>query len=66
MKMTTRTHNDVTILGPVNLPAQMPTHASQMYARNILAVLGLVITDGALALDREDQIVKAMLVSEAS
>ena len=58
-------HHDVTILGPVNLPAQMPTHASQMYAKNIQAVLGLIVKDGALALNMEDEIVKAMLVSEA-
>jgi NAD(P) transhydrogenase subunit alpha len=58
-------HRDITILGPVNLPAQMPTHASQMYAKNIQAVLGLIVKDGALALNLEDEIVKAMLVTEA-
>jgi NAD(P) transhydrogenase subunit alpha len=51
----------VTILAPLNLPAQMPTHASQMYARNLLSVLGLMLKDGQLALDLEEEIVKAML-----
>jgi NAD(P) transhydrogenase subunit alpha len=53
----------VTILGPLNLAAQMPTHASQMYAKNVQAVLGLIVKDGALALNREDEIVKGMLVT---
>jgi H+-translocating NAD(P) transhydrogenase subunit alpha len=52
----------VTILAPLNLSAQMPTHASQMYARNLLAVLSPMIKDGALALNREDEVIKAMLV----
>ena len=59
-------YQGVTVMGPLNLAAQMPTHASQMYAKNIQAVLGLVVKDGALALNREDEIVKAMLVSEVS
>ena len=58
-------HHGVTVMGPVNLPARMPTHASQMYSKNIQAVLGLIVKDGALALNREDEIVKAMLVSQA-
>jgi NAD(P) transhydrogenase subunit alpha len=58
-------HHGVTVLGPVNLAAKMPTHASQMYAKNIQAVLGLIVKDGALALNLEDEIVKAMLVTEA-
>jgi len=36
-----------------------------MYAKNIQAVLGLLVKDGALALNREDEIIKAMLVSNA-
>jgi len=54
----------VTILGPVNLPAEMPTHASQMYARNLLAVLGVLVRDGAITM--EDEVVKAMLVKEGA
>lgn len=58
-------HQGVTVFGPLNLPAQMATHASQMYAKNIQAVLGLLVKDGALVLNREDEIVKAMLVTAA-
>ena len=47
----------VTIVGTLNLPSTMPLHASQMYARNITNLLGLIITDGELTLDFEDEIV---------
>jgi NAD(P) transhydrogenase subunit alpha len=46
----------VRIVGERNLPATMPLHASQMYARNMLAVLDHLIVDGELRLDFEDEI----------
>jgi NAD(P) transhydrogenase subunit alpha len=49
-------HNGVTIVGTLNLPATMPLHASQMYARNVVAVLDHLVTDGELRLDFEDEI----------
>jgi proton-translocating NAD(P)+ transhydrogenase subunit alpha len=49
-------HDGVTIVGTLNLPARMPLHASQMYARNIVAVLDHLVTDGELRLDFEDEI----------
>ena len=48
----------VRILGPVNLAATMPEHASQMYARNVSALLSLVAPKATLALDLEDEIVR--------
>ena len=47
----------VTIVGLTNLPATMPTHASQLLSRNVAAVLGLIVTDGALVarLGRRDR-----------
>ena len=57
-------HRGVTVIGPVNVAARMPTHASQMYAKNVQAVLALLVKDGALVVNREDEIVKAMLVTE--
>ncbi len=48
----------VTILGPVNLAATVPVHASQMYARNISALLTHLIKDKALSLDFEDEITR--------
>jgi NAD(P) transhydrogenase subunit alpha len=46
----------VKLIGTLNLPAGMPLHASQMYARNIQAVLEHLVVDGALALDFDDEI----------
>jgi len=53
----------VTIVGITNLPALMPTHASQLLSRNIAAVLGLIVSDGALALDWDDEIVAGACVT---
>jgi NAD(P) transhydrogenase subunit alpha len=54
----------VTIIGPLNLPAGMPVHASQMYAKNIQAFLGLLIDkEGKLQLNFEDEIVKGTCVT---
>jgi len=58
-------HHGVTIIGPLDLPSRMPLHASQMYARNVSAVLGHVVREGALALDDGDEIVRAMLAGPA-
>ena len=56
--------HDVTILGPINLASTVPLHASQMYARNLGALLKLIITkDGAMNLDFNDEIVRGMCVA---
>lgn len=47
----------VTIIGPINLPASMPVHASQMYAKNISTLLQYLIKDGELQLNFEDDII---------
>jgi len=46
----------VTLIGTLNLPSGMPLHASQMYARNIQAVLEHLVVDGELKLDFDDEI----------
>jgi H+-translocating NAD(P) transhydrogenase subunit alpha len=56
---------DVTIAAPLNLPSTMPDHASQLYARNIQALLELISEDGTLKIDPEDEIVKGALVTSA-
>ncbi len=53
----------VTVLGPTNLPSTVPYHASQMYARNVSALLLHLVRDGALALDPDDEITAGTLVS---
>jgi H+-translocating NAD(P) transhydrogenase subunit alpha len=50
--------HDVKIVSPLNLPASMAEHASQLFARNVLALLELFVgEDGALKLDFDDEIV---------
>jgi NAD(P) transhydrogenase subunit alpha len=56
-------HNGVTVLGPVNLAAAVPSHASQMHSRNVAAFLALLVKGGSLAFDREDPIVQETLVA---
>ena len=53
----------VTIHGPTNLPATMPVHASQLYARNVSELLRELVKDGVLALDFEDEVVKGACVT---
>ncbi|CAN5741565.1 Re/Si-specific NAD(P)(+) transhydrogenase subunit alpha [soil metagenome] len=53
----------VTIIGLLNLPSTMPVHASQMYARTIQNLLGLMIKDGKLNLNMEDDIIRGMCVT---
>jgi NAD(P) transhydrogenase subunit alpha len=53
----------VTIVGLTNLPATMPVHASQMYSRNVQAFLALLVRDGSLHLDFEDEIVQGTCVA---
>jgi len=55
----------VRIFGPLNLPSTVPYHASQMYAKNIATFLKYLIKDGKLVLDREDEIVRETLVTQA-
>jgi len=54
--------NGVLIIGTTNLPATMPQHASQLYSRNIQALLTPMIRDGAFAPDFEDDIVKGACI----
>ncbi|MGA2024723.1 MAG: NAD(P) transhydrogenase subunit alpha [Steroidobacteraceae bacterium] len=50
-------HQGVKIVGPVNLPAQLAFHASEMYARNLYNFLKSAIAkDGALAIDWQDEV----------
>jgi NAD(P) transhydrogenase subunit alpha len=56
--------HDVTIAAPLNLPGDMAEHASQLYARNIMALLELMAGDeGALELDWDDEIIKGAAIT---
>jgi NAD(P) transhydrogenase subunit alpha len=56
---STISHYDVTIIGPANLPATLPVHASQMFARSVFNVIKYVTKDGVLRLDQEDEILRS-------
>ncbi len=53
----------VRVLGPLNLPSEVPYHASQMYARNVASLLKHLVRDGALQIDRDDEITRETLVA---
>ena len=57
------TAHGVTVLGPTNLPSTVPYHASQMYARNVSALLLHLVQDGSITLDLDDDITAGTLVS---
>jgi len=52
----------VTIIGPVNLPATVPLHASQMYSKNVTTFVDHITQDGALTIDLDDPITGPMCV----
>ncbi len=61
---TVTTENGVTIIGHANMPSRIAVDASQLYARNLLAFLALIIDkDKALKIDTADEIVKATLLT---
>jgi H+-translocating NAD(P) transhydrogenase subunit alpha len=53
----------VKIVAPLNLPSTMAEHASQLYARNIQSLLELMIDEGALKLDFDDEIIAGACVT---
>jgi NAD(P) transhydrogenase subunit alpha len=55
----------VMIYGPLNVPALLPVHASEMYARNLMNFMDLLIHDGELKPDRDDEIVRASTLTHA-
>ena len=56
-------HHDVTILGPTNLPSEVPLHASQMFSNNVTRFLVGMVKDGHVVLDESDQVVVETLAA---
>lgn len=54
-------HN-VRIAAPLNLPSSLPEHASSLYANNIRSLLGLLVSEGALNLDFDDEVIAGACV----
>jgi H+-translocating NAD(P) transhydrogenase subunit alpha len=57
------TDNGITIIGADNLPASMPTAASNAYSRNISSLLEYITSDGALAIDLGDEIQAGVVIT---
>jgi len=55
----------VAILGPTNLTAEMPTHASMMYSRNTLALLDLLAPEGDLSINMDDEVLRGAAITHA-
>lgn len=53
----------VTIIGPVNVPSTVPHHASQLYSRNLANFLRLLVKDGQVSLDLEDEVLRETLLT---
>ncbi len=55
----------VTIAAPLNVPSRLGEHASELYAKNVLNLLELLVKDQALALDWEDEVIAKTVLTHA-
>ncbi len=55
--------NGVTILGPLNIPSDVPYHASQMYSKNVTTFLTHLVKEGELVIDLSDEITRGTLIT---
>jgi NAD(P) transhydrogenase subunit alpha len=63
---TVVSENGVKVISPVNLPSDMAAHASQLYAKNVENLLGLLVDEeGNLSLDFEDEVVAGACITHA-
>ena len=58
-------HEGVTIIGPVNLPASVPTHASQLYAKNVVNLIQQLYQNGSIRPDFADEIAKGCVITDS-
>jgi NAD(P) transhydrogenase subunit alpha len=56
-------HSGVVVLGPTNLPSEVPYHASQMFSNNITKFLLNMVRDGRLEVNPEDEIIRETLIA---
>ena len=62
---TVTSANGVSVIGPVNLAATAPIHASELYSKNLYNFLELSLKDGALNLDWNDELIAKTCVTHA-
>ncbi len=55
--------HDVTIVGPLGLPSSMPDHASQLYSKNVQNLIELMVEEGELRLDFEDEVIAGACIT---
>jgi NAD(P) transhydrogenase subunit alpha len=55
--------NGVSILGPINVPSEIPYHASQMFSKNVQTFVEYILKEGKLVIDLEDPITGPMCVT---
>ena len=55
--------HDVTIIGEPNLPSLVATNSSEVYSKNLMALLDHIVKEGKLVLDLEEEIVKGSLIT---
>lgn len=58
-------HQGVIVYGPKNVPSSVPVHASEMYARNLYNLLQLLIKEGEVELDWDDQVIADSCLTHA-
>ena len=58
-------HQGVKVVGPINLPAQLAYHASEMYARNLYNLLSPALKGGALNIDWSDEVFAGTVLTHA-
>jgi NAD(P) transhydrogenase subunit alpha len=56
-------HGGVLVHGPVNVPAMLPVHASDQYARNVFNFISPFMKDGELALDWDDEVLAGSVLT---
>jgi H+-translocating NAD(P) transhydrogenase subunit alpha len=61
---TVVTENGVTIFGPTNLPSEIPQHASQMYAQNVVTLLKLLTKNGQIDVNLNDEVIRETLAAK--
>jgi NAD(P) transhydrogenase subunit alpha len=52
-----------TIVAPLNIPSHLAEHASELYSRNLLALIGLMVKDGELSIDWDDEILAGAVLT---
>lgn len=57
-------HQNVTIVGPVNLPSELPIHTSEMLAKNFFNFVSLLINEGKIEVDWEDQVINDSCITK--